>query len=135
MLYSLDIDYGLENEKLCITKIQSFFNQKLIKLDYYNDFDFTNSQNSILIELKSRRCKIGEYNDTMVSVSKINKAKKIVKNKTKITEIYFFFLFSNNDLYFWKYDDTVKLRIDSCVYRSKTTKNAYIPTNILVKIN
>ena len=57
MLYQIDIDYGLQNEKKCINKIEKFFNQKMIKLDYYNDFDFTNN-NNLLIELKSRRCKI-----------------------------------------------------------------------------
>ena len=34
-----------------------------------------------MIELKSRRCTINEYNDTMISISKINKAKKLIKNK------------------------------------------------------
>ena len=135
MLYELDIDYGLENEKICFQKIEKFFNQKLEKLNYYNDFDFTNDNNSILIELKSRRCKIGEYNDTMISQSKINKAKKIIKNKSKKTDIYFFFYYLNNELYYWKYDDKINLRIDTCIYRLETKKNCYIPTNILTKIN
>ena len=55
MLYSLDVDYGLENEKICFDKIEKFFNHKLNKLDYYNEFDFTNSDNTIMIELKSRK--------------------------------------------------------------------------------
>ena len=80
MLYQIDVDYGLQNELICQSKIENFFNQKLQKLDYYNDFDFTNN-NNLLIELKSRRCKIIDYSDTMISISKINKAKKLIKNK------------------------------------------------------
>ena len=136
MLYELDIDYGLKNEKICINKIEKYFNQQLVKLDYYNDFDFTNNDNSILIELKSRRCKISDYNDSMISISKLNKTKKIIKTKgNKRIEIYFFFYFTNNDLYFWKYDEKINLRNDNCIYRGETKKNAYIPIVLLTKIN
>ena len=134
MLYKIDIDYGLENENLCKSKIEKFFNQKLNKLDYYNDFDFTNN-NNLLIELKSRRCTINEYNDTMISISKINKAKKLIKNKDKKIEIYFFFYYLQNDLYYWKYDDIIDLRVDNnCNYRGIRKKYAYIPTHLLIKI-
>ena len=114
MLYQIDIDYGLKNETECFEKIQNFFNEKIIKLDYYNNFDFSNSDNTIIIELKSRRCKIDDYEDTMINISKINKAKKLVKNKDKKFEIYFFFYYLQNDLYYWKFDDKIDLRIDNC---------------------
>ena len=100
MLYQIDIDYGLENEKICQIKIEQYFNQKLNKLDYYNDFDFTNNDNNLLIELKSRRCKISDYSDTMISISKINKAKKLIKNKNKKIDIYFFFYYIKDELYY-----------------------------------
>ena len=77
MLYQIDIDYGLKNETECFEKIQNFFNEKIEKLDYYNHFDFSNSDNTIMIELKSRRCKIDDYADTMINISKINVAKKL----------------------------------------------------------
>ena len=135
MLYQIDVDYGLENEKICQIKIEQYFNQKLNKLDYYNDFDFTNN-NNLLIELKSRRCKIDEYEDTMISISKINKAKKLIKNKDKHIEIYFFFYYLQNDLYYWKFDDNIILRIDdNCIYRNVRKQYAYIPTKLLTKIN
>ena len=136
MLYQIDVDYGLENEKICQSKIEQFFNQKLNKLDYYNDFDFTNNNNNLLIELKSRRCKITDYSDTMISISKINKAKKLIKNKDKKIEIYFFFYYLQNDLYYWKFDDNIILRIDdNCNYRGIRKKYAYIDTKLLTKIN
>ena len=135
MLYQIDVDYGLENEILCKSKIEQFFNQKLNKLDYYNDFDFTNN-NNLLIELKSRRCKITDYSDTMISISKINKAKKIIKNKSNNVEIYFFFYYLQNELYYWKFDDKIDLRIDdNCVYRNVRKQYSYIPTKLLTKIN
>ena len=134
MLYQIDVDYGLENEILCKSKIEQFFNQKLNKLDYYNDFDFTNN-NNLLIELKSRRCKISDYSDTMISISKINKAKKLVKNKDKKFEIYFFFYYLQNDLYYWKFDDKIDLRVDNnCNYRNVRKQYTYIPTHLLIKL-
>ena len=136
MLYQIDVNYGLENEKICFEKIQNFFNnEKLEKLDYYNDFDFTNN-NNLLIELKSRRCKITDYSDTMISISKINKAKKLIKNKDKKIEIYFFFYYIKDELFYWKYDDKTILRVDNnCNYRGIRKPYAYIDTKLLTKIN
>ena len=86
--------------------------------------------------MKSRRCKISDYSDTMISISKINKAKKIIKNKDKKIEIYFFFYYLQNDLYYWKFDDNIILRIDdNCDYRGIRKKYTYIPTKLLTKIN
>ena len=137
MLYQFDIDYGLENEKICFEKIQKYFKNDIIKkLDYYNNFDFSNSDNTIMIELKSRRCKITDYSDTMISISKINKSKKIIKNKNNNVEIYYFFYYLSNELYYWKFDDNIILRIDdNCYYRGIRKKYAYIPTKLLTKIN
>ena len=136
MLYQIDVDYGFENEKICQIKIEQYFNQKLNKLDYYNDFDFTNNNNNLLIELKSRRCKITDYSDTMISISKINKAKKIIKNKNTNIDIYFFFYYIKDELYYWKFDDNINLRVDdNCNYRGIRKKYAYIPTHLLIKIN
>ena len=137
MLYQIDVDYGLENEKICFEKIQKYFKNDIIKkLDYYNNFDFSNSDNTIMIELKSRRCKISDYSDTMISISKINKAKKLIKNKDKKIEIYFFFYYLQNQLFYWKYDDKIDLRVDNnCNYRGIRKPYAYIDTKLLTKIN
>ena len=136
MLYQIDVDYGLQNELICQSKIENCLNQKINKLDYYNDFDFTNNDNNLLIELKSRRCKISDYSDTMIPITKINKAKKLIKNKDKHIEIYFFFYYLQNDLYYWKFDDNIILRIDdNCNYRGIRKPYTYIPTNLLTKIN
>ena len=70
----------------------------------------------------------------MISLSKINKARKLTKTKTNQTEIYIFFYYLNDELYYWKYDDKINLRIDNCTYRSEIKKNCYIPINLLTKI-
>ena len=136
MLYQIDVDYGLENERICQRKIEKFFNEEIIKLDYYNNFDFSNSDNTILIELKSRRCTINEYSDTMINISKINVAKKLSKNKNKKIQIYFFFYYLQNELFYWKYNDKIDLRVDNnCNYRGIRKQYAYIETKMLTKIN
>ena len=136
MLYQIDVDYGLENERICQRKIEKFFNEEIIKLDYYNNFDFSNSDNTILIELKSRRCTINEYSDTMINISKINVAKKLSKNKNKKIQIYFFFYYLQNELFYWKYNDKIDLRVDNnCNYRGIRKPYAYIETKLLTKIN
>ena len=40
MLYEIDVNYGEKCEKIMIIKLQDHFNNKLIKLDYYDNFDF-----------------------------------------------------------------------------------------------
>ena len=78
MLYNIDIDYGRENEIIVFQKLKSFFgNEKMKELDFYHEFDYSNSDESIFCELKSRRCNFNEYNDTMLNVSKLNKCKRL----------------------------------------------------------
>ena len=41
MLYSIDIDYGTENEIIIFDELKCFFNNHILcELDYYNDFVF-----------------------------------------------------------------------------------------------
>ena len=76
------------------------------------------------------------YRRNAFSISKINKAKKIIKNKDKKIQIYIFFYYLQNELYFWKYDDKINLRVDNnCNYRGVRKQYAYIPTILLTKIN
>ena len=111
MLYDIDINYGRESEILVLSKIKKFFNDdKFKELDYYHEFDYTNEDGTILCELKSRRCNYNEYNDTMLNVSKLNKCKRLIRNKNKKIKIFFFFLFKQDQLYFWEYNDTDDIR-------------------------
>ena len=73
MNYQIDINYGQIAEKKAIIQLQNFFKIPLIKLDYYNTFDFYNEHQNVYIELKSRRCKIDTYNSTMIPMNKSTK--------------------------------------------------------------
>ena len=82
MEYSIDIDYGRKNELLVYSLLKLFFpNDKIKELGYYDEFDYSNEDGSILCELKSRRCTYNEYNDIMLNCSKLNKCKRLIKNK------------------------------------------------------
>ena len=138
MLYNIDIDYGRQNEIIIFQKLKLFFNNHILsELDFYNDFDYKNEDSSLLIELKSRRCKFETYNDTMINISKLNKCKRYTRNKQIKMEIYFFFYFNNNDLYYWKYNEVNTLRYGTCsrVDRENVAiKYAYISKELLTKV-
>ena len=140
MLYDLDIDYGRKNEIIIFEKLKIFFsNEKMKELDYYHEFDYTNGDETILCELKSRRCNFNEYNDTMLNISKLNKCKRLIRNKNKLKiEIYFFFYFKQNELYYWKYNEKDNLRYSTCNrpdrVSSTNNKYAYISRELLTKI-
>ena len=107
-------------------------------MGFYHEFDYSNSDDSIFCELKCRRCNFNEYNDTMLNVSKLNKCKRLIKNKNKKIEIYFFFYFKQNDLYYWKYSESADLRYSTCNrpdrISSTNNKYAYISRNLLTKV-
>ena len=142
MLYEIDANCGDKCEKIVIIKLQTYFNNKLTKLDYYDNFDFIDDKQEIYIELKSRRCKIDIYNTAMVGMNKINMA-KILSRKKK--NVYFCFYFTDIDysaaeLYYWKYNivelDKVIFKNGGRIDRGKKEikKYAYIATNLLIKI-
>ena len=142
MNYQIDIDYGANCEKKAIILLQEYFKFQLVKLDYYNTFDFHNEQENVYIELKSRNCRAQTYDTTMVGMNKINKAKILSRKKFNI---YFFFYFTNTDynecdLYYWKFNID---ELDQLIYKNggrvdrgknEIKKYAYIPITLLIKI-
>ena len=54
MLHNIDVDYGRENEIRIHAKLKLFF-------------DYTIQDNTLFIELKSRRCGFNEYNVKMLN--------------------------------------------------------------------
>ena len=142
MLYEIDQNYGEECEKKAIIHLQEYFKFPLIKLDYYNPFDFYNEQQNLYIELKSRRCQINTYESTMVGMNKINKAKILTR---KNNNLYIFFYFTKTDytecdLYYWKFNlldfDKCECKTGGRIDRSKNEikKYFYIPVSLLTKI-
>ena len=142
MSYQIDENYGEKAEKTAIIQLQQHFNFTLIKLDYYNPFDFYNETERVYIELKSRRCQINTYESTMVGMNKINKAKILAR---KNNSVYFCFYFTKSDysecdLYFWKFNlidyDKCEFKAGGRVDRGKSEikKYCYIPVSLLIKI-
>ena len=142
MNYQIDIDYGQIAEKKAIILLQEYFKFSLVKLDYYNSFDFYNEQENVYIELKSRHCQVNTYKSTMVGMNKINKARLLNR---KNFSVYFFFYFTNSnysecDLYYWKFNID---QLDQCEFKSggrvdrdkiEIKKYCYIPVSLLIKI-
>ena len=131
-----------KQKKKAIIILQQHFNFPLIKLDYYNAFDFYNEKECVYIELKSRRCQIDTYNSTMIGMNKINKAKILAR---KNNSVYFFFYFTKSDysecdLYYWKFNlidfDKCECKKGGRVDRGKSEikKYCYIPISLLIKI-
>ena len=141
MLYEIDKNYGDACENKAIVKLQLFFDNKLIKLDYYNPFDFYNEQD-LYIELKARRCQINTYESTMVGMNKINKAKILTRKNNNVYFCFYFTKtdFSECDLYYWKFNlldfDKCECKTGGRIDRGKSEikKYCYIPTNLLIKI-
>ena len=113
----------------------------LIKLDYYNPFDFYNEKD-LYIELKARRCQINTYESTMVGMNKINKAKILTRKNNNVYFCFYFTKtdFSECDLYYWKFNIT---EFDKCEFKtggridrgkSEIKKYCYIPISLLTKI-
>ena len=142
MLYQIDENYGEKAEKTAIIQLQQHFNFTLIKLDYYNPFDFYNETERVYIELKSRRCQINTYESTMVGMNKINKAKILTRKNNNVYFCFYFTKtdFSECDLYFWKFNlldfDKCETKTSGRVDRGKNEikKYFYIPISLLIKI-
>jgi hypothetical protein len=125
----VDLNFGLEKEKQYLELFQNYFSNSLKRTKQYSVFDYEGSD--CLIELKSRRCHFKTYSDTMIGMNKIQKAKLSNQN------IYFVFSFIDG-LYYWKYDETVNLRLSRGGRKDRNKfefKNYYfIPIEILTKI-
>ena len=93
----------------------------------------TNAVNHFYNDIIQTNCIFEKYSDewTNTLIDKMSE-----KNKDKKIEIYFFFYYLQNDLYYWKFDENTILRIDNnCNYRGIRKKYAYIDTKLLTKIN
>lgn len=75
MTIMTDYRYGIKKECETLKVLQNKFGADLKKtMGQWSRFDFINHKT--LIELKSRRCSVNTYPDTMVGVNKLEYAKK-----------------------------------------------------------
>ena len=113
MSKAADIVFGTEGERSVLKNLQSLLGEDITKIeDKYSVMDYTNANNTIYVELKSRNIPHHQYPTTIVGNNKIGFCSD--PNKT----YYFAFNFSNG-LYYIKYDkalfDTFKK--DHCYFR------------------
>lgn len=91
-----DFDFGTAKEKSEIQVLREKFHPMLKKIeDNYFVFDF--GCKNCYVELKSRRCAHDKYEDTMVSMNKIEYASHTER------PVYFCFSFTDG-IYFWQYN-------------------------------
>lgn len=115
--------YGLAKEHELLNDIKKKFGSDLQKtIGRYNRFDFISS--SVLIELKSRRCNVETYPDTMVGYNKIEYA-----NKHPDKSVIFCFNFENG-LYYHEYNPDKKYNIRDFNNRPY----CFIPQGDLLKV-
>jgi hypothetical protein len=125
-----DKNYGDQKEEELLPVLIKKFGE-LKKLNRYSVFDFEGE--NVLIELKSRKCSINKYKETIVGKNKIDKG--IIQTK----EVYFFFNFDEG-LYYWKLDHNLigKVRFGEGGRRDRgrpeIKEYCYIPCEILIKI-
>lgn len=96
---AIDCVYGRHKELEVKKILPDIYNQKFrdYSHDRYATFDFISEDETIILELKSRRCKSNTYPTTIVGLNKIEKAKQLVKNDKVVK-----FLFNFQDgLYEW----------------------------------
>ena len=124
MTIMTDYRYGMKKECETLKILQKKFGTDLKKtVGQFNRFDFINADT--LIELKSRRCGVNTYPDTMVGLNKLNYAKKHPDK-----QIIFCFNF-NEGLYYHMYtpDKEYSIREGGRNDRGKAEIKAYFFIN------
>jgi hypothetical protein len=130
ILLNRDVSYGTFEEAAILPLLKDKFNKEIIKNDWYDLFDFRSQDNLYLIELKSRRCTVNQYIDTMVGLNKIEYARKVYPD----VQCFFIFNFTNG-VFIYKFDPE-----DNLLYKlgGRNDRNAsemrpycYIPISLL----
>ena len=95
-----DYSFGFNHEQVEKEKLEKFFCVKLKTTPKYHIFDYVGK--NIVIELKTRRCSKNDYTTTMISLHKINKAKRYIE---KHINVFFCFKFNCGNVYYYEYTD------------------------------
>ena len=95
----IDYCYGRDKEIRIKRILPEIYKQKFrdYSKDQFATFDFISEDNTIILELKSRRCKSNQYPTTIVGLNKIDSAVKLIEQGKTVK-----FLFNFTDgLYEW----------------------------------
>jgi hypothetical protein len=77
--FKQDYSFGLKNEQTEKSKLDTFFNTKLLYRGGSSTFDYDNG-NNIFVELKSRRIRHDQYDTAIIGANKVESAKKNSQN-------------------------------------------------------
>ena len=125
-----DYKFGITQENILLPLLKKTFENSLEKTkNKYCRYDFEGD--SILIELKSRRCQSNTYPTTMIGNNKLQMAKKQSK------DVYFCFGFTDG-LFYHKFENDNEYHIEKGgrYDRGKAEINdyVYIPISQLTKV-
>ena len=132
----VDLTYGLKNENKIQNILEKYFNVKLTKTEQFDEFDYINKEQKILIELKSRRNTKTKYYDTMIGYNKVITGLKKIKEENY--KVYFCFNFTDYLCYFeLTLNNELNVRNGGRKDRgySEIKKYTYIPYTILKNIH
>lgn len=88
-----DLEWGLKQEKKIKPVLEEYFGYELEDTPQNDTFDYINSQEKVVIEVKSRKINKNQYPTTMVGDNKWRKAKKLKEDGWEI-----FFVFNFRDV-------------------------------------
>jgi len=131
-----DLTFGLASETQNIRWIQNFLGTTLEKTSTYSVMDWTSTDNTIYVELKTRRIKHDAYPTAIIGQNKVAFCSDPNKK--------YYFCYSYLDgLYYIKYDADVFANFERNndyhrSYRPDTSNNAsgviFIPVNLLTSL-
>jgi hypothetical protein len=104
MSFKEDYEFGLTSEERNLKIFSDFFNTILKKDDdKFSLFDFHNEENSVFVELKTRRIAHNTYNTVMIGANKVEYAKRKIhaskEEGTPIPSFNFCFNFTTGTYY------------------------------------
>jgi hypothetical protein len=132
MSYAVDLSFGMNNQKDIINELDLFFDTSFTEQSRFSLFDFIDKNNTIYVELKTRRITRNQYPTTLMGKNKIEFCNDPSKK--------YYFVFSYIDgMYYIEYDKKVFDKFECSKYkRSERTgiydgekETVFIPTNLL----
>jgi hypothetical protein len=132
MSYAVDLSFGMNSQKEVITELDSYFDTSFTELSRFSLFDFVGKNNTIYVELKSRRITHNQYPTSLIGKNKIEFCNDPLKK--------YYFVFSYIDgMYYIEYDKKVFSKFECSKYKRGERVGIYdgeketifIPTNLL----
>jgi len=136
---SQDLKFGSANEKKLLEVFRQYFKSDTINktTDCYDQYDYIDTKNKIIIELKSRRIRKLQYPDTMIGLNKITEGFKHIKNGYTV---YLCWSYTDGLSFYELTKDTYNTNWERMGGRWDRGINercmcCFIPTNIMTDIN